>query len=428
MEVGMYKDSDLDIRDYQIDLIIEKTNELLTKAILSDENSTKSLIIQLTYNEIKTIKVTSKIQIITQISGSYKSGNILFTNKNFAKNKREVVGFSFGLFCNPHPLNIIGILTDVTESTFSFENVLARRILHEIGHSLNAVHDNSSENNYNIMAPLEILVEHKNNSLFSKPSLFAISKYVFEVCINFLVDINIRNCGNGILDKGEECDEGHKNFNVNFKCCNKYCKLKKTAKCCDSNHDCCLNCNIASTNISCYPKVFYQCIDESFCDGINSICPKPKYLPDNTKCMKNGAKCLNGRCVDKCKYLNEDYVHCLCEENDYRCYQCCRNISNEICKPIMGKILLEEGSICSNLNKNFRCNNESKCVYNSSLNIYSYDIKRKKWSNYYIQNIVTILFIIFLPIFIFLKARRNYYQIKMLHNNEEIMKAYRENN
>lgn len=320
-------------------------------------------------------------------------------------------------------------MTDVTESTFSFEYVLARRILHEIGHSLNAVHDNSSEYNYNIMAPLEILVEDKNNTLFSKPSLYAITKYVFEVCINFLVDINIRNCGNGILDKGEECDEGHKNFNVNFKCCNKYCKLNKEAKCSDSNHDCCLNCNIASTNISCYPKVFYQCIDESFCDGINPVCPKPRSLPDNTRCMKNGAKCLNGKCVDKCKSLNENFVHCICEDNNYRCHQCCKSINNGICKPIMDKILLEEGSICSNFNKNFRCNNESKCIYNSSLNYYNFHgVKRKKWTNYYIQNIVTILFILFLPIFIFLKARKNYFQIKKLHNNEIIMKAYKENN
>uniref|UniRef100_A0A0K0EXB4 ADAM 17-like protease (inferred by orthology to a D. melanogaster protein) n=1 Tax=Strongyloides venezuelensis TaxID=75913 RepID=A0A0K0EXB4_STRVS len=429
LEVGMYKDYDLDIRDYQIDLVIEKTNEFLEKAILRDENSTKSFIIQLSYDEIKTIKFFSKIQIISQISGGYKSGNILFTNKNFAKNSHEVVGFSFGLFCNSLPFNIIGILVDVTESTVSFENVLARRILHEIGHSLTAIHDDNEKYSYNIMAPLEIIVEHENNTLFSDPSLKAMSRYVFKSCRNYLADINVKNCGNGVLEKGEECDEGHKNFNVNFKCCNKFCKLKQSAKCCDNNHDCCFQCKLAPSNISCYPKVLYQCIDESFCDGINPICPQPKNLPDNTKCLKNGGRCFNGKCVDKCKYVDENYVHCLCEDDNFRCYQCCKETNDGVCKPLSKKIPLEEGSVCSMVNKNFRCNNESKCVYNLSLAYpTNYDYKRKKWINYYFQNTITIIFMLFLPILVFCKTRNNYSQFKISLNNEEIVKTYRQNN
>uniref|UniRef100_A0A0N4ZCC5 Disintegrin domain-containing protein n=1 Tax=Parastrongyloides trichosuri TaxID=131310 RepID=A0A0N4ZCC5_PARTI len=407
MEVGVYKDYDLDIKDYQIDIIMEKTNILLQKAVLKDKNSNSALIIQLSYEEIKTLNVLSEFQVISQISNNFKSGNILFTNKNFGKDYKEVLGFSFGLFCNNQGYNTIGILTNVTETSFSYEDVMARRILHEIGHSLNANHDIDNGFIYNIMSPVEILDSNENNTLYSDISISQISKYVFGSCKRYLVDFNINNCGNGILDDGEECDEGHKNFIIEFKCCNEYCKLKKNATCSHYNHDCCLKCQIAPKNVSCQPEIPYKCLGESFCDGKSLTCPEPKQLPDNTKCLKNGARCLNGKCVDKCKHINENLIHCLCKDEEFRCHQCCKNLSDNVCKPLGNNIQMEEGSICSSNSKKFRCNNNSQCVYDiNSKHFLFYEVNKKGWYNYYFQNTVTILFMIALPCFVFWKVRK----------------------
>uniref|UniRef100_A0A674EAK1 ADAM metallopeptidase domain 22 n=1 Tax=Salmo trutta TaxID=8032 RepID=A0A674EAK1_SALTR len=109
-------------------------------------------------------------------------------------------------------------------------------------------------------------------------------------------------CGNGLVEPGEECDCGSpaECETEGEKCCQK-CTLTQGSKCSDGL--CCNNCQFMG--VVCREAVNDCDIPEN-CTGNSSQCPPNVHKMDGYSCEKEQGRCFNGRCKTKdrqCKYL-----------------------------------------------------------------------------------------------------------------------------
>uniref|UniRef100_A0A4W5RQ16 ADAM metallopeptidase domain 22 n=1 Tax=Hucho hucho TaxID=62062 RepID=A0A4W5RQ16_9TELE len=109
-------------------------------------------------------------------------------------------------------------------------------------------------------------------------------------------------CGNGLVEPGEECDCGSpaECEREGEKCCQK-CTLTQGSKCSDGL--CCNNCQFMG--VVCREAVNDCDIPEN-CTGNSSQCPPNVHKMDGYSCEKEQGRCFNGRCKTKdrqCKYL-----------------------------------------------------------------------------------------------------------------------------
>ena len=125
-------------------------------------------------------------------------------------------------------------------------------------------------------------------------------------------------CGNGIVEAGEECDCGGASLCGDNNCCDgSTCKFKSGAVCDDSNEDCCTNCQFATKGAVCRASTGV-CDPQEVCSGTNSSCPADATAPNGQSCG-NGLQCASGQCTSRdlqCKTLMGSYT----SDNDtYAC-------------------------------------------------------------------------------------------------------------
>ncbi|XP_051273762.1 disintegrin and metalloproteinase domain-containing protein 9 [Dicentrarchus labrax] len=113
--------------------------------------------------------------------------------------------------------------------------------------------------------------------------------------------VDTAECGNGRLDKGEQCDCGKPEI-CNNKCCDAAtCKFTPGSVCAEG--DCCDNCQIRVSGTPCRKSV-NTCDLPEYCDGKNALCPDDFYLMNGLPCQD--AYCYEGRCQTydyQCKHL-----------------------------------------------------------------------------------------------------------------------------
>lgn len=164
-------------------------------------------------------------------------------------------------------------------------------------------------------------------------------------------------CGNGIVEEGEDCDCGGEESCGNNKCCNpKTCKFINNAVCDDSNEDCCKDCQFASSDTVCRASTG-PCDPEEKCTGDKSTCPKDNHTPDGDKCGDGDLTCASGQCTSRnlqCKTL----MGGLLEGNDV---SACDSSS---CSLLCQSSNMAANS-CSGMNQNFidgtPCSGGGKC-------------------------------------------------------------------
>lgn len=112
----------------------------------------------------------------------------------------------------------------------------------------------------------------------------------------------IRNaqCGNGIVEDGEECDCGGDESCSENPCCNpSTCRFRNNAVCDDSNESCCSNCQFASGSTVCRPSTG-PCDVEELCTGSSGFCPTDNYEADGQSCGNSaGLSCASGQCTSR---------------------------------------------------------------------------------------------------------------------------------
>uniref|UniRef100_A0A663EEV2 ADAM metallopeptidase domain 32 n=1 Tax=Aquila chrysaetos chrysaetos TaxID=223781 RepID=A0A663EEV2_AQUCH len=132
----------------------------------------------------------------------------------------------------------------------------------------------------------ETFLKHNGGScLFNRPRLTGLSYRRAAVC------------GNGIVERGEQCDCGAAEVGaagIMDKCCNKMCRFKPGVKC--SSGLCCNECQFKQKNSPCRPPADAQCDLAEFCNGSSASCPPDLYVQDGHGCEHGTGYCYKGRC------------------------------------------------------------------------------------------------------------------------------------
>lgn len=142
--------------------------------------------------------------------------------------------------------------------------------------------------------------------------------------------LNLNQCGNGIVEAGEECDCGD-NCGSNACCDMTTCKFKSGAVCDDSNDLCCNSCQFKAANTTCRPAVSSCDIAET-CSGTSGSCPDDTFKPNGQDCG-NGLTCASGLCTSRDQQCQQRGASLnltqTCQiAGDSSCYNNCQDPSN----------------------------------------------------------------------------------------------------
>jgi len=278
--------------------------------------------------------ITDRLNMFSTWRGQWKDNNAYWTLLTTC-NTLSAVGLAWlGQVCQT------GTQSGSNE-TIAGANVVVRTsqewlvFAHETGHTFGAVHDcNSQSCSDGSLAkqqccPLQASSCNANGQFIMNPSTgTGITKFspcsIGNIC-SFLGRYSSRvtclannkdvttitgsQCGNGIVEQGEDCDCGGTQGCTGNKCCNPTtCKFTDSSVCDPSNEECCnQQCQFKGAGTVCRASTG-SCDPEETCSGSSPICPKDKSADDGTSCGNSGAglQCASGRCTSRdqqCKTL-----------------------------------------------------------------------------------------------------------------------------
>ncbi|OGM46184.1 zinc metallopeptidase mde10 [Aspergillus bombycis] len=111
-------------------------------------------------------------------------------------------------------------------------------------------------------------------------------------------DLTAGECGNGIVEDGEDCDCGD-NCDDNSCCDGSTCRFRDGAVCDDAAGPCCTNCQFASSTTVCRDSTG-SCDIQETCTGNSSACPTDRFAPDGQTCGNSSDLfCASGECTNR---------------------------------------------------------------------------------------------------------------------------------
>ena len=339
--------------------------------------------------------ITDRLNTFSQWRGSQNDTNAFWTLLTTCQTGAEVGLSWLGQLC-------VGDVTSSGGEVVSGANVVAKTstewqvIAHETGHTFGAVHDCDSQTcadtssvNAQQCCPLTATTCDAGSKYIMNPSSAeGISSFspctvgnicsalgrnsVKSTCLSNnqgLTTVTGQQCGNGVVEAGEDCDCGGTENCGNNSCCDATtCKFKNNAVCDDSNEDCCRSCQFASSGTVCRPSTG-QCDPQETCSGTNATCPPDISAPDGQTCG-NGSQslqCASGQCTSRnqqCKTLMGSYT----TKNDtYACNS--QDCTLSCASPEFGP------NVCYSMQQNFLdgtvCGGGGKCSNVSLLPLYT---------------------------------------------------------
>lgn len=197
---------------------------------------------------------------------------------------------------------------------------------HETGHTFGAVHDCTSatcpgsSNPDQVCCPLtantcdaggKFIMNPSTGSEITRFSACSIGNIcsglkagVMGSCLTDNKNVEIvteSQCGNGIVESGEDCDCGGEAGCKDNPCCDaKTCKFKGASVCDPSNEDCCTDqCKFASSGTVCRASTG-ECDLEEKCPGDIAKCPGDEHKNDGDSCgSTSDLKCASGQCTSR---------------------------------------------------------------------------------------------------------------------------------
>nr|XP_060617723.1 disintegrin and metalloproteinase domain-containing protein 21-like [Anolis sagrei ordinatus] len=191
----------------------------------------------------------------------------------------------------------------ITSSMLSF----AITFSHQLGHSLGMRHDEKGcfcNRRSCIMAPIQSHTSSFSNCSFD--SYFQVINSNSKQCLLVPPEheklYELENCGNKVVESGEQCDCGSKLHCESDACCQSNCMLRPGAACAFGK--CCANCQFLPAGTVCRGRT-NVCDLPEFCTGITEWCPEDTYVQDGAPCY-DGAYCYHGKCSthnEQCKRI-----------------------------------------------------------------------------------------------------------------------------
>ena len=110
--------------------------------------------------------------------------------------------------------------------------------------------------------------------------------------------ITAGECGNGIVEAGEDCDCGD-DCSDNACCNGETCRFAAGAVCDDAAGPCCTGCQFANASTICRPSTG-PCDVQETCTGQNSDCPADRHVSDGQSCGNSSSLfCASGECTSR---------------------------------------------------------------------------------------------------------------------------------
>jgi hypothetical protein len=283
--------------------------------------------------------ITDRLNTFSQWRGDRNDTNAYWTLLTTCQTGAEVGLSWLGQLC-------VGDVTKSSGEVVSGANVVAKTstewqvIAHETGHTFGAVHDCDSQTcassetvNSQQCCPLSANTCDAASKYIMNPSTAeGISSFsactignicsalgrnsVKSTCLSNnqgVTTITGQQCGNGIVEAGEQCDCGGIENCGNNSCCDATtCKFKNNAVCDDSNEDCCSKCQFSGSGTVCRPSTG-TCDPQETCSGTTAACPPDVSAPDGGSCgnSSQGLQCASGQCTSRnqqCKTLMGSYT------------------------------------------------------------------------------------------------------------------------
>ncbi|GKZ19146.1 hypothetical protein AbraIFM66951_004506 [Aspergillus brasiliensis] len=291
--------------------------------------------------------LTSRLDLFSKWRGEQSDDNAYWTLMSDCATGNEVGLSWLGQLCNSDA-------SSDGSSTVSGTNVVVRSsgsdwqiFAHESGHTFGAVHDCDSQTCAQDLeassqcCPMTSSTCDANGKYIMNPTtgtdITSFSQCtignicaalgrnsVKSSCLSANRDVTTytgSQCGNGIVESGEDCDCGGEDGCGDNSCCDaKTCKFKSGAVCDDSNDSCCSSCQFSSAGTVCRASRG-DCDVAETCSGNSSTCPTDSFKKDGTSCGSSGSglTCASGQCTSR-DYQCRSVMGSLLHSNDtYAC-------------------------------------------------------------------------------------------------------------
>lgn len=286
--------------------------------------------------------LTDRLNLFSAWRGEHNDTNAYWTLLTDCSTGSEVGLAWLGQLCTTG-VSTATSSTGGTSESVAGANVVARTsnewqvIAHESGHTFGAVHDCTSStcSDGTTVAsqqccPLSTTTCDANGAYIMNPSSndgvdqfspctignvcsALLRNSVKSTCLSDnkgVTTITGNQCGNGIVEEGEECDCGGTDGCGSNTCCDpSTCKFTSGSVCDDANDDCCTSCQFTSSGTVCRASTGV-CDPEETCSGSSASCPEDATAQDGTSCGTS-LECASGQCTsrdEQCMTLMTSYT------------------------------------------------------------------------------------------------------------------------